>query len=219
MNYKSRKYNINEEFFKCINTEQKAYVLGYLYADGCVTPPYIFSMASKDKQLLKDILGVLESFHPITKPNKGVYTVTVGSKQMVTDLEQHGCIHRKSWKELHIPHLEPNLIHHFIRGYFDGDGGVRIGNKNNLRIKFVGCKSLITEIEQTIYTDVGLKHQKIAQHSSIYRVCYSGNHNGRKLRRYLYKDATIYVDRKKIIFYSVHPKYKDRRRNKRTTLL
>lgn len=58
-----------------------------------------------------------------------VYCVHLTSDNMFVDLCKHGCVPNKSLI-LTFPRTIPdNLIHHFIRGYFDGDGSVFILNK------------------------------------------------------------------------------------------
>lgn len=57
-----------------------------------------------------------------------VYGVHLTSDKMFNDLCSHGCVPNKSLVLTFPKDIPENLIHHFIRGYFDGDGSVFILN-------------------------------------------------------------------------------------------
>ena len=65
---RKRKYNVNDNFFDNIDTEEKAYVLGFLFADGCIykkrSQVYI-KLNRKDKCILEKINTALCSNFPI----------------------------------------------------------------------------------------------------------------------------------------------------------
>lgn len=129
--------NYNENYFDIIDTPQKAYFLGLLYADGCISHTtrtsgsicYIMAIA-----LQEDDKYVLEKFRiEMERPNnllfirgndhrKAKFCFTVSGEKIHHDLEKHGCVERKSLI-LQFPTTVPEeLMSHFIRGYFDGDG-------------------------------------------------------------------------------------------------
>ena len=72
--YKSKK--VDENFFHDIDTQEKAYILGFFFADGCLTKKGTFGIKIKDKELLERIKQELKSEHKIIKckPNKGSYS-------------------------------------------------------------------------------------------------------------------------------------------------
>lgn len=136
------KYVFNENFFENIDTESKAYWLGFLYADGCIIetkshdgtkiPQTVqISISEKDIEMLykfmKDIaldksiyIGIAHNKKSITRYSR----IQIGSRKMCTDLIGHGCTPRKTYT-LEFPQDVPEyLLRHFIRGYFDGDGSV-----------------------------------------------------------------------------------------------
>lgn len=139
----SKKYNYNKDFFEEIDTEEKAYWLGFLYADGSITRFYrnekIKSMSveltlqSKDVGHLHSYLGSLESNVPIQNRNVKLLgktykanRVVVNCTKMCRDLIKNGCTPQKSLT-LSFPSesvLPLSLRKDFIRGYFDGDGCV-----------------------------------------------------------------------------------------------
>lgn len=137
-----RKY-FNENFFEVIDSEIKAYLLGFIFADGCVIERHRggkdsheyglkVNVAEKDK----NIIFLLQQFiSPYTRVRikkesitergylrKPQYEISFYSKKLFTDLCNLGCYPRKTYLENHIPDIPEGLKIHFIRGYFDGDG-------------------------------------------------------------------------------------------------
>ncbi|MFX1496700.1 MAG: LAGLIDADG family homing endonuclease [Promethearchaeota archaeon] len=138
------KYN----FFNKINSLDKAYWLGFLYADGSVTyrykgkPWYLISLelSSKDKnQLVKfcDIIGLnhidmiksrfrIRKYGYQLKYYKMVY-VRFRCKPMVEDLMSIGFSSSKSERKTLPNNLEKKkeLLLAFLLGYYDGDGNAK----------------------------------------------------------------------------------------------
>lgn len=133
----NKKHNLNESFFEKIDSEEKAYFLGLMYSDG-----YIFSskhtkglgiqLQEPDKELLIKFNQCLKSNYPLMvvkrldENHQNCIRLYGYSKKIAEDLTKQGCFENKT-KKLQFPscnQVPSNLIHHFIRGYFDGDGCV-----------------------------------------------------------------------------------------------
>jgi hypothetical protein len=134
------KYKINHNYFDLIDTEYKAYILGFIYADGCIQHPkgkqmnMRISIQEEDGYILdklsKDAAGnYLRNKQPPShikagyKPQVSVY---ICSTLLCFRLIKLGCKIRKSKEGMTFPKLQPELIKHFIRGFMDGDGSVII---------------------------------------------------------------------------------------------
>lgn len=144
-----RKYNIDDNYFNEINTERKAYILGLMYADGCVYSNKRDGKWAKldlkydDKKLLEDIAIEMKNECPIRRHtyNRNEYfqyqdknyefihdmcRLSFRSDQLVDDLIKLGCPPSKTFKIV-FPSSEilpDNLVKHFLRGYLDGDGSI-----------------------------------------------------------------------------------------------
>ena len=105
-----------------------------------------------------------------------------------------------------VPEIVPDhLVSHFIRGYFDGDGCISIQNKNN---KITGIfnimfneKSLANKIQSILVDKLKISKTKINERTGsgdviVYVLSNSGINDLRKIRDFLYKDATIFLERK-----------------------
>lgn len=134
-----RKYTLDENFFSVIDTEKKAYWLGFIFADGSVTirkkglgqAILQIKLDSKDVNHLKQFhldIGTdkLVKYYSMQTEYSQVEYVQSGliSNKLVEDLINKGCVPRKSLVLKWPTGLSEELSHHFMRGYFDGDGSI-----------------------------------------------------------------------------------------------
>lgn len=211
-----RKYNLNEDFFSIIDTEEKAYWFGFILADDCIlkhtrkngkfTLSFELTLCEKDKnhvELFKNSIGcnnpTIERIMPMKWIGGGnkYYRIAFGSRKFVEDLINLGCGYRKSLN-LTFPNTVPkNFINHFIRGYIDGDGCF-YETSNTICCSMMGTKEFLEDI---------LKNTPINQTTGIYSKRNDGknsyylqikrNKRCKLLYHFLYDNATIYMDRKR----------------------
>lgn len=190
-------YPRNEYYFNKIDTEEKAYWLGFLYADGCVhTNNYEISINITDRdhvEKFKTAIGAIN--HKITKTNdkrfsnaKTLYQFTIKDKQLHQDLVKWGCIPQKSLLLNKIPNIPRDYVSHFIRGYFDGDGSLHyLQGTNNYRISFVGTKDFLNDIQKELVTNVSLQSGGTGK---AYTLQISGRKQVERILNYLYNNST-----------------------------
>jgi hypothetical protein len=205
----ARKYNVNKCFFDNINTEEKAYFLGLLYADGSnrISRGEINLTLQEDDLYLLEILNNLinpeRPIHKIKKvSSKQIYRMYVNSKYMSNKLNELGVLENKTFKITFPNFLNDDLCPHFIRGYFDGDGSISINKENKGQICIVGTElflnsimKILVENSEVRYVKLGLLHKNTD--NNIRQLIYGGNGNIKKIYNYLYKNAQIYMIRKK----------------------
>jgi len=132
----NRDYVFNEDFFEKIDSHEKAYCLGFLYADGCVSRNHCVSVRiqESDEEILRFIAKCVDYKGPIRhlkkKGNrKDQKVLSLFSKKMCQDLINLGCLINKC-KVLTFPTKEsvpPEFKWSFLLGYLDGDGTAYIG--------------------------------------------------------------------------------------------
>ena len=213
----------NPNFFKKIDTEEKAYWLGYMYADGCVrnkkdrVGEYALSLSSIDFIHLckfRDCINKSQKIYVETqkKFNKKINKVVFAGKELMNDIIDKGCFPAKSLI-LKFPTEEqvPNdLLHHFIRGYFDGDGCASITHENKrnyyrMMSSIIGTKDFLKELAKYIPNKgldfklaerLPIKLKPLRGHSITHVLTYDTIESV-ILYEYLYKDATVFLERKK----------------------
>lgn len=210
--YKTKE--VDYDFFSKIDAEEKAYVLGFMYADGYISGKYVgFKQSVKDREILEKIRNALKSQHKIGEYiNNSGYgqgntycSFAISSEKMVSDLEKLGVLYNKS-KILEFPTCEQvpeELLRHFVRGYFDGDGSIyHTTQGDSFGISFVGTESFLTGIldffQRNGVNTTALVHKY--KDKDIYDYKVGGRDNVKKIRELFYNGATIFMDRKKKVF-------------------
>lgn len=195
----------NENYFEKIDTEQKAYFLGFLFADGNVHKNQLsLEIHVKDRELLeifKQELNLDSKISYRKRTNTEVCRICITSKKICNDLEQYGIIPNKTYLTKHLPIVPKQFLPHFLRGLLDGDGWITIDNYGYYHIGFVSyspniceefqqyCNSLITKKSKSKIT---LKDKN--GHS--YCCQFQGLEIAKQLATALYKDNKICLSRK-----------------------
>lgn len=213
---KSRQYRLDETFFQTIDTEEKAYWLGFLYADGAVysnAKGYMFhlTLANKDLAMVEAFRVSLKTDIPIhhfeKRKQSGLF---VWSKRLYQDLVRLGCGPCKSmtlqWpKDDQVP---PHLLRHFVRGFFDGDGTVTFNRKNTrVEVKIISSLAFCQAYDQFLRSVIGdeTRYHGVICLSKVGNLPYStvgfGTYKAvTDMYAFLYTGATLYLERKKRVF-------------------
>ena len=187
-----RKYHINEDYFKHWSPNM-AYILGFFLADGVVSGEgQTVSFAQKEIEILDQIRHEMESNHPIGEYNNGVHFLNINSKIIKDDLMNiHGLTPNKS-KTVEFPHVPEEYMHHFVRGYFDGDGSIY--KKGNM-INFVGgSDSFILDLRDIL--DDKEFDPIITSKDNHFRIYISGKKTIKQFGDWIYNDKGLYLKRK-----------------------
>lgn len=163
-----RTYNLDQNYFNIIDTEDKAYWLGFIYADGNIyKSTFTVKLNIKDEEHLMCLKNCLKLDSDIKYvPHNNCCEIRAYSIKLVEGLKQHGVMSNKTFK-IEMPLLREDLYNDFIRGYFDGDGCIYVGKKyhgfsmytasnkfqdslfnyfeNNLNIRLNRCKSNLSK--------------------------------------------------------------------------
>lgn len=215
------KYKCNEDIFST-DTENSFYLAGFIAADGCImsrcgNKVLSIALSNKDKPHLEKIRNALGAENPIhdygvkaskqnPKWNDTVKSeMKISSSQVYSDLQRFNITERKThtltfpdWMKDH------PLRHHFIRGYVDGDGSFYHALGKGKKVKQVffsvrGTTAFLTTFRSILEADLKLEERikDIRVNNGIGALEYGGNRVCKALAEYLYKDATIYLDRKR----------------------
>ena len=197
-----KKHTCNEDIFEKIDNEEKAYWLGFLYADGYVNNNGIeLTLSEIDKEHIEKFKNFLNASNNLKyKEQTKAYRLSIYSTKIAKDLTNLGCYKNKSLT-LQFPTEEQvpkELIHHFMRGYFDGDGCICIPKakyKPQRHFSVIGTKDFLDKYDEIIL-NLGVNKTKYSSEGQAYSVKHCGNIQVQKIYDFLYKNATIYLDRK-----------------------
>lgn len=203
-NRNQRLYTIDVNYFDKINTSSKAYILGFLYADGYVNEKkYIIQIGlhKKDISVLEFIQKELNTVSPV-KEQKNGNVLYLNSKQLVSSLVKLGCCQAKTFT-LKFPTEEQvpkEFLSHFIRGYIDGDGCI-YNHKHNrtTSILITGNNHFINELNNQLINTLKLESGKLREHPKSIGISVLSFHKRKTvtlLKNYLYKDASFFLERK-----------------------
>ena len=205
MGFTGRKYNLNESYFEEINTPEKAYILGFFMTDGYNSNSRIrFAIQKKDYEVLDFIRNEICPELEIREYNGYIY-LDMCSKKICSDISKLGGIKSKSLT-LKFPDIREDLLSHFIRGCFDGDGSVmyrtyKYGRKKKgIMVNYV-CASLdfIDKFKNIIKEKCELIDRKTHIHNKTgcFYLQYSGSNVIEKIFNFIYKDDCFSLSRKK----------------------
>lgn len=214
--YSTRKYELDESYFDEIDNQNKAYILGFLYADGhnsISKSTLTMSLQEEDFNILEKIRKELKSDKPLefldySKKNdfgykyKNQYRLNVFSKHICTSLENIGMMSNKSLS-LSFPNISEDLYAHFIRGYFDGDGSIcrQIKNEHNhaVLITITSTNQFCQKLKDICNDILGINGgiYEASCHNGVTKVfTISGRNVCKIFLDWIYDDAILYLDRK-----------------------
>ena len=190
----------------------------FLYADGCITSKCVkIELQANDKEHINKFLTAIEAYDKKLRYRKDVnsYQAYVNSVKMVNDLQRLGCTAKKTFT-LRFPtvnQVPKKMQHHFMRGYFDGDGCVYLRNNINgvNRFTVVGNINFITEYKNILFDNIDKKNNVLFENTSSQKIktlALGGNSQLNKIYKFLYKNATIYLNRKKEKFEMINGRLK-----------
>lgn len=209
--YMSRRVNrnVNKDFFEVIDTEEKAYILGLLIADGCVRerrPGQLYlALELIDKDMIERVkkeINIDSSTHNTVrkrdyiKNEKPTYSFQVTENKLCTDLAKYGVVPMKTkvtdWLTQDIP---DTLKRHFLRGLFDGDGSIGC-YKNKWTIALINNHpKFLRDVGQWIEDLLGFNCPTVSKTSTSNRIIYTGK-KAKEVMKLLYQDNNISLKRK-----------------------
>lgn len=195
---KERKSKIT---FETIDTEQKAYILGLLGADGCRSSKrnvVRLKLQEQDVGLLTQVANYIYDNYQLgytrldNPQHSNTYYLDIIGEVICKQLMKHGIVPMKSFILKPPEQLLKELYPHYIRGLFDGDGHIVV--KPDLECGVAGSKYIIefiaNEMKEKLNIETGLgKKDKIF----TFR-CFS--YNAILFIKYIYTNSSIFMSRK-----------------------
>lgn len=195
------------ELFKTIDTEEKAYWLGFIYADGSLSSrnnSLTVGVSSEDGVHLSRLANMFNKevkyyahFSKICNKELKRAQFQVCDKTLKLNMISNGILPRKTYidSDYIFECIPSNLINHFVRGYFDGDGTVT-GSGKDVAFGFAGVQKFLIRMKNEICSRIGLSNVAILQKKGICTLTWRGRKQLIAMKEWMYKDATIWLGRK-----------------------
>lgn len=220
MQQKSRKYSVDEAYFDQIETEEQAYFLGLLFADGYnyrSKRTITLDLHEKDKDILIKFNKALKNQHPLNRVQSKKYwknsagsvnyRLIVTNEHLSSRLQEIGCKQNKTYM-LDFPKIKTKLYRHFIRGYFDGDGSVFVTKDkyNRIGLGFIGPANFMNILYDLLKKrrSKGIylaRNKRVTK--PVYQIQVWGKSSTMAVLNWMYKNATIFGNRKYICFLAL----------------
>lgn len=194
----------NENYFQAIDSEEKAYFLGFMLADGNIskkTNRICFTINDNDSYILEKFKKSINSenevrHYKVFDNRKNKYNNSavfqVSSSKIKKDLENLGISSNKTKTFDFTKIIDNKNYNHFLRGLFDGDGHI---NKTKTRISVISTREFLDYINLSFfkkdYLIIGICAEK-----NVNRLCVQNKNDCIKFLDFIYKDATIFLERK-----------------------
>jgi len=205
-----KQYHVDDHFFDVIDTEEKAYFLGLLGSDGCITDGRVkLTLEMGDKQHLQKFLTCLRSDYPIHTERKKKKSgeiaeyanISICSSIMIKALKKLGIVERKSLIYTPPDTLPDHLWRHYWRGLTDGDGSIFFtknsrGNKESISLAMSGSYNAMKGFSEFASQHTN-SNATVRPVGNIFVIEYKGMRAPQKLLAILYGNSSIYLDRKK----------------------
>jgi hypothetical protein len=224
----ARTYNLNEHYFDVIDTEEKAYMLGFIYADGnnlFQINRVAIHLSIVDKEILQKFSKIMFNDEHLKynrhKQKSGkifeYVSLNMYSKYMSQHLATLGVVERKSHKIVFPEWLNKSLYRHFIRGLIDGDGWIYLPNNNrdSPNVGLICTRKMNDFLKDYFDKELGLKSYLAKAYKQDFNVMceirVKNYHQCKIFLDWLYQDATIYLQRKYNLYRDFLHRYKNLR--------
>lgn len=206
-------------FFDKIDTEEKAYWLGFIFADGSVYKSKLrehggkltIELSVKDRDHLEkfkeslkcniNIKSRFRSCHLSNNPEKReMVSISIASSEIIEDLMKYGCIPNKTYDRYIAKFTDDKKLKAaFLRGYIDGDGHIRSKITNYTIAISVHNVEIKNSLKELIYDVCGKyphEEERIASNYHQYNLYFRRKDDFFNFANKIYEDATIYMNRK-----------------------
>jgi len=194
------KYQFNDNYFNIAIDAERAYWLGFIMGDGCVSNGSLhIELHKKDTGHLQKLLDSMESNHPIYHTHKSSI-IAIRSNVLCESLAAYNIVPRKSKGNITVPIDKIPLKYQrdYFRGLVDADGCLHFTKSGFWSITLTGNLSTIKDFRDWIMKEFNFEGlANIRQiHENTYQLQSGGNVRVPPIINKLYNKSKIFLDRK-----------------------
>lgn len=121
--------NLDDNFFQKIDSNEKAYLLGWIASDGSLTKRgFSIAIHQKDIAILYKLRDIICKEVPLSfyqGKSSPMCKITVNSQNISLDVcKLLKITYGKKSAIINFPNIDEQYVSHFLRGYFEGDGTI-----------------------------------------------------------------------------------------------
>jgi intein-encoded DNA endonuclease-like protein len=210
---RNKKYIFDMDYFKDIDSDSKAYMLGFVFGDGSVKEDKLsIEVSLKDECVLRSFQYLLGSKPPQiqqrTRKRNGTVTksstINVCGRQFVDHLKAFGLLGSKS-TTIQYPSIK--FDSGFIRGLSDSDGCIRIDKQNRVLWSLISSRHMCLSVCEKLKSFKIHSRILFTKYDGLDRLVITRKSDAIKLREFLYPNNNVVcLDRKQSIFSEIRYK-------------
>lgn len=197
---RARQRRFDTRFFQQLDTEAKAYTLGFIAADGGRDRNWgiKISLHPRDVDILEKIAAEMRcDYRPARVESGKRVKLGLYDIDMVSDLERYGIVERKTRTIEFAKNVPAHLVIHYMRGVFDGDGTVGLR-----AVRMVtGSEAFYAGLMRWFESTYGSVPWSQCEGGTKWRIVFSWVKH-RQFIDDMYKDAVISLDRKRNNYFA-----------------
>lgn len=218
----NRVHNINENYFDVVDTQDKAYILGFLYADGYNSydkRAIRLQLTECDVEILYHISDALDYSRPLTYVpareiydtgyiSKPQYALEINSAHMSKRLAELGVVQNKSLILEFPDWIHTDLVRHFLRGYIDGDGSI-VKQEHSYGVNLLSTENFCRKVQYLVGDLLGVdsRIKEARNHNGItFEWIISKKADAKIFLDWIYIDAHLFLQRKYNIYFDKYVK-------------
>lgn len=209
------KYSFNKSFFTNPSnwSHNQAYFFGWLLSDGCIQKnnEIKIGVAACDVDILIKLKNIIEFTGPIRQVKRKSHKViimgrechaqdmrvlSIANKELANFFRNLKIDNQKTVSLTFPTWLNSNLLPHFLKGFFEGDGSIK-HYKNCYSIDIVATHDFCSGLQCILQNELSISpYMRKADNSKAYKISLCGNYQVLKFLNWIYQDKTYYLDRK-----------------------
>lgn len=202
-----KRWQTNREFFSSIDTPEKAYILGFVIADGHVDSKGRVDISVKEEdryhlQRMSDIVGcdapLKTSYNSYDRSPRA--RIAWCGKRLVEDLNALGVQHDKSYTAVY-PCIREDLEQHLIRGIWDGDGYI-----GKYQFDLIGTPATLDGVSDAVYRHTGCSLRRSMRGKDRSYHYLHGTRRDTEALHWMYSNSDLCLERKRTSFLLYWPK-------------
>lgn len=204
------KLALDVDYFKTIDSPEKAYWLGFICADGCIYKDGgKLTIMVKDREICEKFKTAIKSDHKISdrevydKRTDKIYTessIQITNTLFVSNLINLGVTSKKS-SVLSFPNIEESYYSYFIAGLFDGDGSISFRSNGKIACNLISTKEVLDFIQEYLENTFNILPKSLTKVSencdNVFKIYWQSDEDCLKLLNFIYQgNKKIYLTRK-----------------------